>query len=574
MMSYAAGLLVATLVASGAALGIHEQNVHNGLIATAFTVVGIFVLRQRPGNREARLFVAVGVAHAALFVCRQYGLHDGPPLPAVRWVTWLGVWPLPLVLVLAGVTFMSFPDGRLPSPRWRPAVWAMTVLGAALAVMSALWPVEYADNELRVPHPFNVGGVGAAHDVWSVAGPVAYLSFQLVWVACVVVRLGRAQGDEARQMRWFVYAVAIGAAVMALGMVVFRSPLLGVLSAPVIAIAAGAAILKYRLYDIDVVIDKTLVAGAMAVLVTAVYIAIVVGVGNALGVTARPNVAMSLVATAVIAVAFDPVRRRVQRWADRVVYGDRPTPYEALARLSGELTQDSDRGDLFSSLASAIADGLGASAVTLWVGSADELAAVASWPLSTPAVDDSVVTFESLGGDGLVHVRPILHRGALRGAATVTKPRHDALGPSEDRLLCDLAAQAGVVIELQRQAAELRAAAKRIVGAQDDARRRIERDLHDGAQQRLVTLALTLQDVEQRARRTGVDDVVTALADGRRQLAEALSELREMARGIHPAVLTEDGLDAAVSFLAERSPVPVRIELDLGRRLDADVEAA
>jgi signal transduction histidine kinase len=574
VIPYAAGWLVAALVGSGVALGIHAQNVHNGLIAVAFTAVGVFVIRRQPDNREARLFVATGVAHAVLFFCRQYGLHDGAPLPTARWVTWLGVWPLPLVLVLAGVTIMSFPDGRLPSPRWRPAVSAMIAVGAALSVVSALWPVEYADNELLVAHPLHVGGAGAAEDVWSVAGPAAYLSFQLVWVACVVLRLRRARGDEARQLRWFVYAVAIGGAVMALGFVVFGSPAAGVLSVPLIAVAAGAAILKYRLYDIDVVIDKTLVVAAMAVLVTAVYVTVVVGVGDAVGVTASPNVALSLAATAVIAVAFDPVRRRVQRWVARAVYGDRPTPYEALARLSNELAHEGDRDHLFSSLASAIADGVGASDISLWVGSADELVPVASWPPTATAVDDSVVTFGSLGGEGPVHVRPIVHRGAFRGAVRLTKPRHDALGPSEDRLLGDLAAQAGVVIELQRQAAELRAAAKRIVVAQDGARRRIERDLHDGAQQRLVTLALSLQDVEQRAQDTGLPDLVSGVADARLQLANALSELREMARGIHPAVLTEDGLEAAVCFLAERSPVPVRIELDLPRRLDADVEAA
>ncbi len=573
-MAYAAGWLVAALVGSGVALGIHVQNVHNGLIAGAFTAVGIFVLRRRPDNGEARLFVATGAASAVLFFCRQYGLYDGGPLPGVRWVTWLGVWPLPLVLVLVAVTIMSFPDGRLPSPQWRLAVSAMTVVGAVLAVMAALWPLEYADNQLPVAHPLQVEGAESAQRVWSVVGPVAYLSFQLVWAACVVTRLRRASGDEARQLRWFMYAVAVGAVVMVGGLVVFGSPAPGVLSAPVVAVAAGIAILKYRLYDIDVVINKTLVFGGMAVLATAVYVAVVVGAGGVLGVAASPNVALSLVATAVIAVAFDPARRRMQRWVDRLVYGDRPTPYEALARLSSELTHAGDRANLFSSLASAIADGVGASEVMLRVGSADALVPAASWPPPVVGVNGSAVTLASLGRHGGEHVRPVVHRGVLRGAVTVTRPRHDPLRPSEDRLLRDLAAQAGVVIELQHQAAELRAAAKRIVVAQDDARRRIERDLHDGAQQRLVTTALSLQEIEQRAQAKGAVDVATGIADVRRELAEALSELREMARGIHPAVLTEDGLDAAVSFLAERSAVPVRIDLDIGRRLDPNVEAS
>ena len=127
--------------------------------------------------------------------------------------------------------------------------------------------------------------------------------------------------------------------------------------------------------------------------------------------------------------------------------------------------------------------------------------------------------------------------------------------------------------QISLQAAELRAAAKRIVAAQDEARQRIERDLHDGAQQRLVTLSLGLQALSARARAVGEDELAGAVEQARRELTEALAELREMARGIHPAILTQEGLDAALGFLAERSPVPVRIGVRLGRRLAPDVEA-
>ncbi|TDO50758.1 histidine kinase [Kribbella sp. VKM Ac-2527] len=154
-------------------------------------------------------------------------------------------------------------------------------------------------------------------------------------------------------------------------------------------------------------------------------------------------------------------------------------------------------------------------------------------------------------------------------------------------MLDDLVAQAGLVIdnvglgtELQHrlqqiavQAGELQAAARRIVAAQDEARMRIERDLHDGAQQRLVTLALSLQAVRERAASTGDDRLTAQVGAARHQLSEALLELRELARGIHPAILTQEGLEAAVSFLGERAPLPVRIELHLDRRLGPEVEA-
>lgn len=585
---WALGGLCAVLVVAGFSLGFHLSNLHNGLIAAAFEAVGVFVVSRRPGNREGWLFIATGLAHAVMFFGRQYGLHD--PLPGAEWITWVGVWPLALVLVLSGVTLICFPHGRLPSPRWRPVVAAMVAVGALLALASALWPVEYASDDLSLPHPFQIAGYDAVQQVWSNVRAASYPLFQLAWVTAVVVRMRRAEGDEARQLRWFAYAVGIGAVAMAVGLVAFRSPVLGVLAVPLIALAAGVAIVKYRLYDIDPVINKTLVVGAMAAIVTAGYVVVVVGVGHLIGVGAGPSPVLSIVATALVAIAFEPARRRVQRLADRLVYGDRPSPYEALARLSTELSRGGRHADLFAGLASTVADGVGAAAVTLWVGSDAQLVAVASWP---PAADQgSQLTagptqLAALEEGERAHVRRIVHQGSLRGAVTLTKVPGEVLTASEDRLLHDLVAQAGLVIdnaglgvelqhrlhEISVQAAELQAAAKRIVSAQYDARRRIERDLHDGAQQRLVTLALSLQAVSVRAAATGDDELAAKLAEARHQLSRALAELREMARGIHPAILTQEGLEAALGFLAERAALPVRLDVCLQRRLSQDVEA-
>jgi signal transduction histidine kinase len=588
----ALGTFSGLLVAGGFALGgVELANLHNGLLGLTFTAVGVFVLVKRPGHREGRLFVATGVAHAVMFFGRQYGFAaaDGTELPAAEWVQWIGVWPLALVLVLVGVTFMCFPDGRLPTRRWRAVVVAMASGGGLVSVASAVWPVEYADNSLTLSHPLDVGGYDAAQDVWNVAGPACYLLIQVAWVACVVVRLRRAEGDEARQLRWFAYSVAMGAVLMLLGVALFRSPVLGVFAAVAVPIAAGVAIVKYRLYDIDLVISRTLVVGAMAGIIAAGYAVVVVGVGNLLGVDADgSNPLLPLVAMAMIAIVFEPARRRVRVWADRLVYGDRPTPYEALSRLSSQLSQGGQDADLFRALASTVAEGVGAAEVTLWVGDADDLVPVESWPprdgQDSPSAPRSLV---SLRAEGRTHVRPIEHQGSIRGAVSLTKQPGEALTGSDDRLLADLVAQAGLVIdhvglgaELQRrlrqisvQAAELRAAARRIVAAEDAARMRIERDLHDGAQQRLVTLALSLRILAERATTAGAADVATQAEAARGQLTEALAELRDLARGIHPAILTQDGLEAAVCFLGERAPLPVRVDLRLDRRLRDDVEA-
>ncbi|MGX6600963.1 sensor histidine kinase [Micromonosporaceae bacterium Da 78-11] len=579
------GLVGAVLVAGGFGLGVHLANLHNGLIAVAFTAVGAFVVSRRPRHLEGRLFLATGLAHAVMFACRQYGLADD--LPGARWVLWLGVWPLAPVLVLVGVTLMCFPDGRLPSLRWRPVVAAMIVAGTLLAVASALWPVEYADDAVTLAHPLAVGGYPTAQRWWDVAGPASFLLFQLAWVAAVVVRLRRARGDEARQVRWFAYAVTVGALAMVAGLVLSGSPTLGVLVVPLVAVVAGLAIVKYRLYDIDLVIDRTLVVGAMAALVTAGYVLVVIGAGRLAGVAPSPEPVLPLVATAVVAVAFEPVRRRVQRAVDRLVYGARLSPYESLARLSDQLSRGAGQADLFSGLASTVAGGVGAAEVTLWVGPDDELVPVASWPPALPTLGDVPRRLRTLDDGGRRHVRPIMHRGTLRGAVTLAKVPGEALTAVQSRLLDDLVAQAGLIIdnvglgaELQQrlhqitvQAAELRAAAKRVVAAQYEARRLIERDLHDGAQQRLVTLALSLRTVAARAEAAGDDDLAARVEQALGQLSEALAELREMARGIHPAILTQEGVEAALGFLAERASVPVRLDVRLDRRLAQDVEA-
>lgn len=592
-MPLALGLVCAVLVAGGLGLGVALPNLHNGLIAATFTAVGVLVLGKRPGNREAWLFVATGLAHAVMFFGRQYGFYaaDHPgTLPGARWVLWVGVWPLALVLVLVGVTMMCFPDGRLPSPAWRAVVAAMLVVGVLLSLASAVWPVEYADNALDLPHPLDAAGYETAQRRWNVLAPPAYLLFQIAWAVAVVVRLRRAAGDEAKQLRWFAYAVTVSLVAMVAGIVAFGSPTLGVLVVPFVPLVAGAAIVKYRLYDIDLVIHKTLVLGAMVAVITAGYVGVVVVFARLAGIPAGSDPVLPLVATALVAIAFEPARRRARALADRLVYGDRPTPYEVLAKLSAEVSHLERRADLFSVLAATVAVAVGAVEVRVWVGAGDQLLAVASWPpkeAGEPPLAAAVTTLASLEDDARRHVRPIVHQGALRGAVTLTKRPGEALTAAEVRLLHDLVAHAGLVIdnvgldtELQHrlhqiaaQAAELQAAARRIVAAQDEARMRIERDLHDGAQQRLVTLALGLQAVAERAASAGDDHLAAQVEASRHQLAQALVELRELARGIHPAILTQEGLEAAVSFLGERAPLPVKIDMHLERRLAPEVEA-
>lgn len=559
-----AAVVVATALAYGWSLGFHLENAHNGLLGGSFTAVGLYVVRMRAQHREGRLLLATGGLHAGMFFARQYGLDDGT-LPAASWVGWLGVWPLPLVIATAGWTFMAFPDGRLPSARWRAGVATMFAVASVLAVTSALWPVEYERMRLAAPHPLDVPGAEVAARFWEYGQPSSYLAFQVLWTVAIVVRMRRARGDELRQMRWLVYAVVLAALLLVGGLLLLGSPVLGLLALPLVPVAAGFAIVKLRLYDIDPVLNRSLVVGAMLLLITLAYVGIVVGVGALVPAGDRP---LSLITTAAVAVVFEPLRRRAQRLADRVVYGLRTAPYEALSRLSAHLADAPQ--ELLDAIAATVADAVGATRVVVWVGGKDHLVPQAWWPVRDDG--DAPVALAGLGTPRC-QVRPVLHRGSVRGAITVHKARGESLTSTEDRLLATLAAQTGLVIVQQHQAQELQATARRIVAAEDAARRRIERNLHDGAQQQLVTLGLELGALAEQAKASGNLAMADGVGSARARLMEATADLRELARGLHPMVLAESGLEPALAALADRSPVPVRLRVQMPDRLPGDVQA-
>ena len=348
----ALGLLVLGLVAYGATLDFHVGNLHNALLALTFAGVGLYVLLARPGQRLGQLFVGLGVADAVMYFGRQVGLHS-PALPGGSWLAWVSIWLVPLAMAAAGVGIMTFPTGVHLSGRWRAASRAMVGLAILIALASALWPIEDDWSRSHLVFPFDLGG---QEDARAVAWPLmlsCYFGFQVMWAAAVVTRLRRAGSDEVRQLRWFVFAVAVSLLSLLVGQIVWSTPLLGLLTLPLVPLAAGVAIVRYRLYEIDPIINKALVGGAMVLLISVGYVGLVVGAGALIPVSDR---VLALAATAAVAVVFEPVRRRAQGLADRLVYGRRVTPYEALSRLSAQLSRN-DEG-LLEGLAATIASGI------------------------------------------------------------------------------------------------------------------------------------------------------------------------------------------------------------------------
>jgi len=355
----------------------------------------------------------------------------------------------------------------------------------------------------------------------------------------------------------------------------------GVLGLVLVPVAAAIAVLKYRLYDIDVVISRTLVYGALAAFITAVYVGIVVGIGTLIGSGGQPNLALSIVATAVVAVAFQPVRERLQKVANRLVYGKRATPYEVLSQFSERVAESYAASDVLPRMARVLAEGTGAAHAAVWLRSGSMLRQAALWPKGSEPAEPSRMVGDSLpqmvGTDRAVEVR---HQGELLGALTVNKRQGESLTPVEEKLLDDLASQAGLVLknvgltdELLLRLEELRASRQRLVAAQDEERRRLERNLHDGAQQNLVALKVKLGLAEMFVDKDPARAKAT-LAELKADTDEALETLRDLARGIYPPLLADKGLYAALESQARKATIPVEVQADGIDRYPQDVEAA
>lgn len=237
---------VVVLVCLGLARGVWQSNLHNALLALAFAAVGAYLSHHRPGHREGALFSLTAAVHAVMFLGRQVG-HAPGSAPAAHsaleeWWGWVGVWPVALSIALVTVTVLCFPDGRLPSPRWTPVLVAVVGVATACSLLSAVWPVEYASAGVTTVHPISSTAPAGVTRVWEVLAHPAYALMQLLWPVAIWARWRGADGVVRRQLAWLLLAAGVSAGTLLIGLAVWGSPLPGVLSAPLLPVAAGLAI--------------------------------------------------------------------------------------------------------------------------------------------------------------------------------------------------------------------------------------------------------------------------------------------------------------------------------------------
>jgi signal transduction histidine kinase len=520
-------------------------------LSLAYATVGALITSRLPGHRVGRLFSVSGLVIALNGLSYSYATHglyatggDVPSMSAA--VLGWGQVTVPLM----GLALLLFPDGRLPSRRWRPVAAGLAVAIVGFLASAALRPGPFDEPFQRVINPLGVAGL---RDAMNALNSACWI---VTWVAlglgagALVLRLRRAHGDERQQLKWVltVSIAVVAIAVPVLGSwfiwdenVQWRMAVLGIAFIPFPA-AAGIAILRHRLYDIDFVINRALVYGALTLLLGATYAAIALLLGAALGSGSAPATGA---ATLAVALAFRPLRARLQGAVDRRFNRAR---YEALHRVAAFLEDVRAGTAAPEGVEPLLREVLGDARLELRLLLPDGGGYVDV--RGGPAVD--------LPGDARERT-PIERAGTRLGTVL-----HDPGAQERPDVLRRVVEAAGLAIEiarlrtaLRRQLDEVAASRSRIVAAGDAERRRIERNLHDGAQQRLVSIGLALRhaqhelEPEAAARQT----LEGALAE----IGVAIGELRELAGGLRPAQL-DAGLALALQELASRVAMPVAVD--------------
>jgi signal transduction histidine kinase len=581
----------ATFLADVPADDVPLQAIRIGLVAVWGLVGGALAVR-RP-REPLGLVVLAGTLVGASAVVASAALLAGHGGTVAELVRALAVGVLPAVAVHVAAVL---PDGRLARPSHRTLLVACYVVALA-------------------------GGVGLATarpdlPLWVVV--VEALLAGAIALSLSNARYIRTRGEARQRMQWFGLAVtlAVEVVLVAVALRIFLDwprPLAEIATAATVLVPLSfvPCLFPRLLGHVDRLLGEAVALTGLTAVVVSVYLVIVLGLGRSPSDDERPILLLSMLAAAVAALLYGPARTRLSAVSNQLVYGERHAPDEALRTFGARLTRAVPFDELLLQLVESLRRSLALQAAEVWTGSAGHLERVVSVPDRGPArldlteEEQPVVARARVSGsawlqvwlprlledrgDAAVRMAPITHGGELLGFIVVERPADaERFADADESVLAELARQVGLALhnlqldsalqeslrELQRRAEELQASRARVVAAADAERRRIERNLHDGAQQHLVALAVTVRLAQQVAA-TEPDQAHALLEQLGRDLQAAVQELRDLAHGIYPPVLMDRGLVAALESAAARAPLPVEVvaEGDVGR-LPQEVEAA
>ena len=573
------------------------------LAVIGMATVGTLIVSRGRGNRIGWILVLVSLAYGVSGFAgayARYALDEATGyLPLVTAGALVNRVSVPAVLLPIPLLFLLFPDGQVPSRRWRPLLWLLVAAIVVNLVAFALTPGRlssgFTEIQSRVLNPIGLplAWKDTIELIAAVTGFVVFFG-GLLAAASLVLRFRRARGDERQQIKWLAYVGAACVMIVLIGLAVALVRAIAGIPEPendpignvlfitffiilLVGIPAACAIaaFKYRLYDLDIVVKKTVMFGLIALAITSVGLAAIallpafaLGIGSGLSLR-------SLLLGLALGLLVWPFRRLAGRIADRVVYGSRATPYEVLSEFSDRMAGTYSTDDVLPRMAGILGQGCGAQRAGVWLRVGTEIRLAASWPNeaegSSPRI--RLIGDELPQFDGADHAFPVRHQGELLGALTIAMPVSDPMNPARAKLARDVAAQAGLVLRNVRLIEELRASRRRIVSAQDERAKALERNIHDGAQQQLVALAVKARLAQSMA---GKDPTKAAELLGaiQTELEEALENLRDLARGIYPPLLADKGLGEALMSQARKSPLPTDVDANGVGRYPPEVEAA
>jgi signal transduction histidine kinase len=529
-------------------------------------ILGWLIERKYPGHTIALLFLIMAYCSGVMIVV-EAGRLLAPLLPAryeapvvtVGMVLGETVWLPPLMIPLLLMP-LYFPTGQLLSPRWRVAVALVLQMVVWTALTVALRPWPWPENNITGIRPIN--GIPGSEPFFDAVGTwVALASSPVVPLVllAVVLRFRRARGIERVQMKWPLLGVS-GLVAQAIMLLFFPTVaawdaqhdyLLTWTFAMLFPLSIGVAILRHNLWDIDIIVNRTVVYGSLTAVIVAIYIAIVAGLGALF--QSQTNLFSGLVAAAVIAILFHPLREGLQRRANRILYGERDDPGAVLARLAHHLETADAPAAILPNLVQTIAHTLKIPYVAIWLpGGADQTEPVVVWGERRGPTQTIPLTVQQ---ETIGHL--------------VVAPRgpNERFTRHERQLLATIAALTATTVQAVQLSHELRRSRLHIVAAREDERRRLRRDLHDGLGPQLASQALGLEAVAQ-LMPNDPEKAQAVLASLQQQAEEATRDVRRIVYDLRPPALDDLGLLGALRQSAARYETgALRFRLDAPRRL-------
>jgi signal transduction histidine kinase len=535
------------------------------IFAITYSLIGGLVASRRPKNPVGWISALIGFFFALSLVAISYGIlgrsqfAEGS-LPGEDLALWVEQWTwFPPAILPMTFLLLLFPDGHLPSPRWKPIAWASAegLIAATLlmAVVAGMYPGEVLDmgtleatlsrrtmNALyiAVALPLVIGVIGS--------------------VASLFIRFRGSKGIERQQLKWMAYAGMI----LVLG-VLLGSLLPDVLSNSLIAselgivftsvtqlgivIAAAIAILKYRLYDIDILINRTLVYGGLTAITVGIYILVVGYLSERLQV--QNNSIAPFIATGLVAVMFQPIRQRLQGLVNGMMYGERDDPFSVLSQLNAKLEAAALPEIILPTLVETVAQVLKLPYVGIEVGKQEINKVIAETGQAQQDNEEFALT----------------HQNEVIGKLVVgCRGPGESFNESEIKLLRNIAGQAGAAVHAVQLTADLRRSRQQLVTTREEERRRLRRDLHDGLGPVLASQGLKI---------AAANELLESDPSRARKLLEEISaqneatleEIRELVYALRPSALDELGLVGAVrdfsTALNEVSDSETKLQVDI-----------